>query len=560
MCRKRVKLDQHLLSSTLKACVEIEDLNTGVQVHGLMIKNGHQNDCFVASVLLTLYAGSGELGDVEKLFRRIDDKDIVAWNSMILARARPGHGSSFSMQLLLELRRTTLLQIESAILVAVLKSCENESDLLAGNISKALQLFENMKRNTVITWTTMISGLALHGIGEESLHVFACMEKEVRIKPNEVTFISILSAWSHVGLVELGRDYFTSMRSGKLVLQMPFEANAAIWGSLLAASTRCGDIDLAAEALRHLVVLEPHHCGNYSLLSNAYASLVKTSSFNLGELYLQIQQKQSLKFSTQRYKVFSVEGKGIELGQPVNVDSSSQWPVSIDAQESCSNAALLGFGIVEKCNKHDTISNLLKSGTAEPRTDGANIDLIEVAVVLPKQQQQTMSNCYKIIHNVALEIGISPDTLTANINLQEGYMAPDVQHEIVNWLKAHVYTGAFHKGLKAKIKPANVSLDGSGASDGSDTSPLSDSGLPNPVAVNVKSVPPRRRTISNIRILKDNKVICSTEGFTTSENGVSIDKFLHTTCNNSSNRQTHQIFHCRTYQIKKNTTTTQKSV
>lgn len=171
------------------------------------------------------------------------------------------------------------------------------------------------------------------------------------------------------------------------------------------------------------------------------------------------------------------------------------------------------------------------------------IDLIEVAVVLPKQQQ-TMSNCYKIIHNVALEIGISPDTLTANINLQEGYMAPDVQHEIVNWLKAHVYTGAFHKGLKAKIKPANVSLDGSGASDGSDTSLLSDSGLPNPVAINVESIPPRGRTISHISILKDNKVICSSEGFTSSENGVSIDKFLHTTCNNSSNRQTHQIFHC----------------
>ncbi|CAK8566289.1 unnamed protein product [Lathyrus sativus] len=104
------------------------------------------------------------------------------------------------------------------------------------------------------------------------------------------------------------------------------------------------------------------------------------------------------------------------------------------------------------------------------------------------------------VNNVALEIGISPDTLTANIN--ESYMVPDVQHKIVNWLKAHVYTGAFHKGL------------------------------PNPVAVNVKSVPPRRRTISNIRILKDNKVICSSEGVTTSENGVSIDNFLVPECEN----------------------------
>lgn len=105
-------------------------------------------------------------------------------------------------------------------------------------------------------------------------------------------------------------------------------------------------------------------------------------------------------------------------------------------------------------------------------------------------------------------------------------MAHDVQHKIVNWLKAHVYTGAFHKGSKAKFKSAIVSMDESGASAGSDTSPLSDSGLLDPVAVNVKSVPPRRRTINNIRILKDNKVICSSEGVTTSDGGVSIDKSL----------------------------------
>jgi hypothetical protein len=159
------------------------------------------------------------------------------------------------------------------------------------------------------------------------------------------------------------------------------------------------------------------------------------------------------------------------------------------------------------------------------------------------------------VKDVALEIGISPDTLAANINVmleiyhvhfvkndylnkinfifmlqtlyfQEAYMAPDVQHKIFNWLKAHVYTGASHKSLKVKVKPANVSINETGASNGFDTSQLSDSGLLDPVAVNVKSVPPRRRTINNIRILKDNKVICSSEGVTTSENGVSIDKFL----------------------------------
>lgn len=107
--------------------------------------------------------------------------------------------------------------------------------------------------------------------------------------------------------------------------------------------------------------------------------------------------------------------------------------------------------------------------------------------------------------------------------LQEACMAPDVRHKIVNWLKDHVYTGAPHKGLKVKFKPANAPNNENGATDGSDTLPTQDSGLLDPVAV--KSVPPRRRTISNIRILKDNKVVCSSE-VVTSENEVPIDKFF----------------------------------
>ncbi|KAK7311584.1 hypothetical protein RJT34_09826 [Clitoria ternatea] len=124
------------------------------------------------------------------------------------------------------------------------------------------------------------------------------------------------------------------------------------------------------------------------------------------------------------------------------------------------------------------------------------------------------------VKDVALEIGISPDTLTENIN--EAYMVPDVRQKIINWLKVHVYTSGFQKGLKIKFKSANASKNESGAADGSDTLAISDPDLLDPVAV--KSVPPRRRTVSNIRILKDNKVICSSDG-ATSENGMPVDGY-----------------------------------
>ncbi|CAI8605209.1 unnamed protein product [Vicia faba] len=360
-----LSLDSYSLPYVLKAVVSLKDVVLGRQVHCVGLVTGLDsglstvcsviqmysccgNDVSSARKLFDDFGGNGsvwnamivayaKLGDVcnaRKLFDQMPqrDKDVVSWTALISGYTQ-NHNPDEAIKFFQRMQLENVKPDEIAIL-AVLSACadlgalhlgewidnyiENHKlskivplynsliDMYAksGNISKALQLFENMKHKTVITWTTMISGLALHGLGKEALHVFSCMEKEGRVKPNEVTFIAILSACSHVGLVELGRDYFMSMRSRygiepkiehygcmidllgraghlqeakKLVLQMPFEANAAIWGSLLAASTRCGDADLAEEALRHLMVLEPHHCGNYSLLSSTYASLGRWS-------------------------------------------------------------------------------------------------------------------------------------------------------------------------------------------------------------------------------------------------------------------------------------------
>ncbi|KAK3026911.1 hypothetical protein RJ639_041095 [Escallonia herrerae] len=85
MCRQGERSNLHALSSALKACTDVRDLSTGVQVHIQMIKNGFRIDCFVVSVLISLYADAGKICEAEKLFRKIDDKDIVAWNEMITA-------------------------------------------------------------------------------------------------------------------------------------------------------------------------------------------------------------------------------------------------------------------------------------------------------------------------------------------------------------------------------------------------------------------------------------------------------------------------------------------
>ncbi|KAE8673619.1 Pentatricopeptide repeat-containing protein [Hibiscus syriacus] len=168
----------------------------------------------------------------------------------------------------------------------------------SGNISNALQVFDNMTQRTLISWTTIISALAFHGLGTQALDMFSRMEI-AQIKPNDITFIAVLSACTHVGLLDLGRYYFDAMpykygiqpqiqhygcminllgRAGylaeavELVSRMPFWPNAAIWGSILSASNIHGDAEVGELALLNLIELEPWNSGNYALLSNIYAS------------------------------------------------------------------------------------------------------------------------------------------------------------------------------------------------------------------------------------------------------------------------------------------------
>ena len=100
-------------------------------------------------------------------------------------------------------------------------------------------------------------------------------------------------------------------------------------------------------------------------------------------------------------------------------------------------------------------------------------------------------------------------------------MVPDLRCKLLKWLRNHTYFSTLQKNLKVKANSAIMCKDEVGTTDESDIVAVSESGIPDPVAV--KSVPPRRRTKSNVRILKDNKVICSS-GEIFGDNGTVIDK------------------------------------
>lgn len=362
--RVGLRPDSYSFPFVLKAVVHLLAIVVGKQIHCQAIAAGLESHHSMATSLVQMYSSCGHVSCARKLFDGLTLKRVSLWNAILAGYAKLGdmanarslfecmpekdrdvvswtalisgytqnHNANEAIALFHRMQLHNVQPDEIAIL-AVLSACADLGALelgewihnyiekhklrkivplcnalidmyaKSGNITNALHVFENMKHKTVVTWTTMMAGLALHGLGKEALRMFSHMEK-ARVKPNEVTFIAILSACSHVGLVGLSRDYFTSMgskygikpkiehygcmidllgRAGylqeakELVSWMPFEANAAIWGSLLAAATRCSDAELAAEALHHLIKLEPHNSGNYSLLSNTYASLGRWS-------------------------------------------------------------------------------------------------------------------------------------------------------------------------------------------------------------------------------------------------------------------------------------------
>ncbi|KAB5520142.1 hypothetical protein DKX38_024461 [Salix brachista] len=183
------------------------------------------------------------------------------------------------------------------------KICNSLIDLYSrcGAIELARQVFEKIGERTLVSWNSIIGGLASNGFTEEALEHFDLMQKQ-GLKPNDVSFTGALTACSHTGLVDEGLKYFDIMervhkispriehygcivdlysRAGRLedamsvVQNMPMKPNEVVVGSLLAACRTRGDVELAERLMNYLVHLDPGADSNYVLLSKIYAAVGK---------------------------------------------------------------------------------------------------------------------------------------------------------------------------------------------------------------------------------------------------------------------------------------------
>ncbi|KAI3440208.1 DYW_deaminase domain-containing protein [Psidium guajava] len=270
------------------------------------------------------YATRGDVMEARKLFENARERDVVSWSSMIGAYARTRQ-SNEALKLFHEMQLSNVVP-DSITMVSVLAACGDigalgmgkmiheyiqrtriEVDMKlgtslvdmyakCGDIDSSLRVYNLMDRRDVLTWSSAILGLANHGSGQAALEFFSEMIAE-GIKPNDITFVGVLSACSHMGLVDEGWKYFTCMsgvygispkiehygcmvdilaRAGllqearELIRKMPFAPDAVVWRALLIGCRVHKDTDLADEATVNLLELEPHADGNYVLLSNIY--------------------------------------------------------------------------------------------------------------------------------------------------------------------------------------------------------------------------------------------------------------------------------------------------
>jgi pentatricopeptide repeat protein len=286
MLRSGMEPDDFTYGSVLKACAGLQSLEYGLVVHGKAIKSGLGLDAFVSSTVVDMYCKCGVITEAQKLHDRIGGQELVSWNSIIsgfsLTKQSEEAQKFFSEMLDMGVKPdhftyATVLdtcanlatielgkQIHGQIIKQEMLGDEYISSTLVdmyakcGNMPDSLLMFEKARKLDFVSWNAMICGYALHGQGLEALEMFERMQR-ANVVPNHATFVAVLRACSHVGLLDDGCQYFHLMTSRyKLVPQLE---HFACMVDILGRSKG------PQEALR----LDPDDASVYILLSNVYA-------------------------------------------------------------------------------------------------------------------------------------------------------------------------------------------------------------------------------------------------------------------------------------------------
>ncbi|KAL6523212.1 hypothetical protein OROGR_016815 [Orobanche gracilis] len=352
--------DSFTYSYLIKACANMKRADVGNQLHCLSSKAGFGDHVHVRTALVNMYMDCRCLIDAEKVFDEMPEKNLVTWNVLFTGFIKWGEIRSAravfdvmpeknviswtglidgctrtnrfreALSLFREMvvhegikpTEVTLLAIFPSIWnVGCLDSCQmvhaygeksgfNIMDVRvmncliegysrSGSIESAGRVFEDIAdtRKNLVSWTSIVSGFAMHGMAEKASEFYKKMEDK-GVRPNGITFLSVLNACSHGGLVDEGLGFYEKMvnecgispgikhygclidmlgRAGrleeaeKIALGVPSEiGNVVIWRTLLGACSFHGDVELGERVTGKVMELEREYGGDYVLLSNIF--------------------------------------------------------------------------------------------------------------------------------------------------------------------------------------------------------------------------------------------------------------------------------------------------
>jgi pentatricopeptide repeat protein len=319
-------MDALTCSFALKACARGLARSEAMQIHSQIVRFGFYADFLLKTTLLDVYAKAGDLDCAEKVFDEMGVRDIASWNALIAGLAqgsRPGKALALFKRMTVEGWKpnevTVLGALSACSQLGVVKEgekihgyimeekldmnvivCNAVIDMYAkcGFVNKAYRVFEHMFcRKSLVTWNTMIMAFAMYGDAYKALELFEQMGR-ASVHPDAVSYLAVLCACNHAGLVEDGVWLFDSMagsgitpnvkhygsvvdllgRAGRLkeaydiINSMPMFPDVVLWQSLLGASKTYGNVEMAEIASRKLVEMGSNSCGDFVLLSNVYAA------------------------------------------------------------------------------------------------------------------------------------------------------------------------------------------------------------------------------------------------------------------------------------------------
>ncbi|KAJ4961491.1 hypothetical protein NE237_021401 [Protea cynaroides] len=351
-----VRPDEVTLLCLFNACSRLGDIVVGAQGHLCVIKTGLPFTVTASNAAMDMYVKCGRMGDARRVFEEMTERTVVSW-TVILSGALKWEGLENGSRVFDEMpernevawtvmiagylergfpKETSVLigkmlssscsMLNHVTLCSILSACSLSGDLTVGRwvhsyvvktmgndlhlmvatslvdmyakcgrINSASQVFERMPFRNVVAWNAMLSGLAMHGRGEATLSLFSRMVSEAQ--PDDISFVSILSACSHSGLVNQGCQYFHDLgpvygiepkvehyacmvdllgRAGRLedalilVREMPIPPNEVVLGSLLASCSLHGKLQLGEHLLQELIQIDPFNVDYHVLLSNMY--------------------------------------------------------------------------------------------------------------------------------------------------------------------------------------------------------------------------------------------------------------------------------------------------